>query len=115
MRRIAGRGLLAGALLAGAMTVTAGGCATGCPAALLSGTLVVAGDELALLEDDSGTVRPIEWPTGFGVRSEDGRLVVTDLFGGVKAREGDHVQLPGGERGSDGPWGVCGDMDTLVR
>lgn len=115
MRTRVGPGVLAAAMLAGAMTVSAGACVTACPAALLPGTLVAEGGELAILEDGSGLVRPIEWPAWFGVRSADGLLVVTDLFGSAKAREGDHVQLPGGERGSDGPWGVCGDMDTIVR
>jgi len=88
----------------------------GCPAALDTGTLVAVGDELALSEDGGLDARPIQWPWGFVTRRlNDGRLAVTDLLGNVKAAEGDHVQLPGGERFSDGPWGVCGDMDTLVE
>jgi hypothetical protein len=90
----------------------------GCPAALDIGNLVAVGDDLALDEDVGGGLdaRPIEWPWGYVTRRlNDGRLAVTDLLGNVKATEGNHVQLPGGERFSDGPWGVCGDMNTLVE
>lgn len=113
MRRVLRRGLLVAVLL-GALGSTSAACAGGCPAALLPGTLVAHGTELWIRDDVVGFERPIRWPSGFGVRSESDVLVVTDLFGGVKAREGDHVALPGGGIASDGPWGVCGDMDDLA-
>lgn len=87
------------------------GCSTSCPAALLDGTLVARGDgDLAIKETTGGFVREVTWPAGIGVRPGEGRLVVTDFFGTVIAGEGDHVQLPGGERWSNGPWGVCGQI-----
>jgi hypothetical protein len=114
MRAALAKGLLLVVLL-GAVGSTSAACAAGCPTALLSGTLVANGSELWIKEDGNGFPRPIRWPSGFGVRSVDGRLVVADAFGGIKAAEGDLVQLPGGEIGSNGPWGVCGDMDSIRR
>jgi hypothetical protein len=95
-------------LVVGTQT-TAVACA-GCAAALLPGVLVAQGSELAIKEDTAGFIRPIRWPFGYSVRPDSNGLVLTDLFGNVKAREGDHVGLPGGETSSDGPWGVCGEI-----
>jgi hypothetical protein len=105
-------GLVAGPLLSACMLL--GGV---CTTALLPGTLVAnPAGELLIKEDGSGFIRPIRWPAGYAVHElGDGRLGVTDAFGGVKAVEGDRVQLPGGEISSDGPWGVCGDMNNLRR
>jgi hypothetical protein len=107
-----GVGLLAGPLLSACILL-----AGGCPGALVTGTLVAnPGGELFIKEDGNGFIRPISWPAGYAVHElGDGRLAVTDAIGGVKAIEGDSVQLPGGELSSDGPWGVCGDMDNLRR
>lgn len=88
--------------------MSVGSC--GCPAALLPGVLVAQDSELAIREDTGGFVRPIRWPFGYGVRREPAGLVLTDPFGNEKAHEGDHVSLPGGEISSDGPWGVCGEI-----
>jgi hypothetical protein len=95
-------------LIAGTQT-TAVACG-GCPGALLPGVLVAQGSELAIKEDAAGFIRPIRWPFGYSVRPDSNGLVLTDLFGNVKAREGDQVGLPGGETSSDGPWGVCGEI-----
>jgi hypothetical protein len=92
------------------------GCAQACPAALLDGTLIAYGDsQLAIKETVGGYIHEISWPNGSGVREGRDRLVVTDFFGTVIAQEGDHVQLPGGERWSDGPWGVCGQISVDER
>jgi len=89
------------------------GCAVACPAALLDGTLVAHGDsDLAVKESTGGFVREVTWPAGVSVQRGPERLVVTDFFGAVIAQEGDHVQLGGGERWSDGPWGVCGQISV---
>ena len=101
---------LAVAVLVGMQTTTVG-CG-GCPAAWLPGVLVAQGSELAIKEDTAGFIRSIRWPFGYGVHSDSDGLVLTDLLGNVKAREGDHVGLPGGETSSDGPWGVGGDIQV---
>lgn len=86
------------------------GCATSCPTALLPGVLVADGSAFAIKQDGSDVVQEIDWPFGYGSRSEGGRLLLTDLLGSVIAGEGDHVRLPGGETRSGGPWGVCGQI-----
>ena len=88
--------------------VTAASCS--CPAALLPGVLVAQDSELSIKEDTGGFVRPIRWPFGYGVGREPDGLILTDILGNMKAREGDHVSLPGGEISSNGPWGVCGEI-----
>ena len=85
------------------------GC-IGCPTALLEGVLVRDGSTLAV-DADSGEVVPVRWPFGYGVRADGDKLVVTDLFGSVKAREGDRVHLGGGMVPPDEQaFGVCGDF-----
>ena len=91
------------------------GCDTGkaCPAALLAGDLVRQGDELVVVHS-SGASAPAErivWPSGHRVESQDGRLVVVDLIGTVKAGEGDWIRLGGGENPT-GTWVVCGLLEA---
>jgi hypothetical protein len=93
-----------------ALPLTTAGC--GCATALLPGMLVAQGSELAIKEDTGGFVRSVRWPLGYGIRADGDRLAVTDILGNVKAREGDHVRLPGGETSSNGPWGVCGEIQV---
>jgi hypothetical protein len=86
---------------------------TACPAALLTGDLVRDGEELVVV-NSSGASAPAEhvrWPAGHRVENRDGRLVVVDLFGTVKAGEGDWIRLGGGETES-GTWGVCGLLEA---
>ena len=44
-----------------------------------------------------------------GVRDDGGELVLTDVLGTVKAREGDVVGI-GGSSTDDGSWVACGDI-----
>ena len=84
------------------------GC--GCPTALLEGVLVRDGDAL-VVDSGGGQTTPVRWPAGYGVQAKGDRLVVTDLFGSVKAREGDRVHLGGGQvTAGDETFGVCGDF-----
>jgi hypothetical protein len=102
------RVLLAGVVIV--MLSAIGGCTTSCPTALLPGVLVANGPALAIRQDGANIVLPIDWPSGYRVRAESGRLVLTDPADNVIATAGDHVQLPGGETRSGGPWGVCGEV-----
>jgi hypothetical protein len=89
------------------------GCGTACPAALLTGDLIRQGDELVVVSS-SGASTPAElvrWPAGHRVENRDGRLVVVDFFGTIKAGEGDSVRLGGGET-QTGVWGVCGLLEV---
>ena len=93
-----------------ALPWTLAGC--GCPTALLAGELVRDGETLAVDVGD-GTPRHVRWPFGYGVRSDGAHLVVTDILGSIKAREGDTVRLGGGQVGDDdGTFGVCGDYEV---
>jgi hypothetical protein len=94
--------------IAVAVPMTVAAC--GCPAALLAGTLVAAGQELAVA-GENGAVTLVRWPWGYGVRAEGDVLVLTNLFGGIEAREGDYVELGGGQV-SDDRFGVCGDFEV---
>jgi hypothetical protein len=91
-----------------AMTGNLVGCGTGCPAALLEGVLVRAGNTLVVHAEYGDT--NLQWPVGYGIREANGRLVITDFFGSVKAREGDIVHLGGGMVPPDEKaFGVCGE------
>ena len=96
-------------LLAGAAGTTTSGC--GCPPALLIGELAAESGTLVVAGADGGPSERIIWPFGFGVRDDGGQLVLTDLFGVVKAREGDTVRLGGGEIES-GTFKVCGELEV---
>ena len=97
-------------MLASAAGTTAVGCG-GCPAALLVGELAEDAGALVVIGAEGGPSERIIWPFGYGVRDDGGELVLTDLFGAVKAREGDTVRLGGGETES-GTFKVCGQLDV---
>jgi hypothetical protein len=98
---------VAAALLLASVTIM--GCASGCPAALLQGTLVAADGELVVEGDQAGVATHVRWPFGVGVHDEGGTLVLADVLGKVKAREGDVVGI-GGSSTDDGTWIACGDI-----
>jgi hypothetical protein len=101
------RAIAAAVLLLASVSVT--GCASGCPAALLQGTLVAADGELVVEQDPAGVAIHVQWPFGVGVHDEGGTLVLADVLGTVKAREGDVVGIAGSSTG-DGSWVACGDI-----
>lgn len=88
------------------------GCSTACPAALFEGVLTRQGDDLVVVSQ-GGNVEPVAWSqSGHGIRSEGGKLVVTEWGVLTKAREGDFVRLGGGELRT-GVWTVCGQFDVM--
>ena len=97
-------------LLAGSAGTTTAGC-TGCPTALLVGELAEESGTLVVSRGNGEPSQTIIWPFGYGVRDNGGQLVLTDLLGAVKAREGDTVRLGGGETES-GTFKVCGQLDV---
>ena len=99
------------ALLLVALPWSLAGC-VGCPAALLEGDLVRDGATL-VVRAENGDTTAVRWPFGYSVRADGDSLVVTDLFGAIKAREGDHVRLGGGMVGeAEEAFGVCGDYEV---
>jgi hypothetical protein len=59
----------------------------------------------------TGDVRLVKWPFEYSVSTDDGKLVLTSILGGVVAREGDHVDLGGGMI-DDERFGVCGQVEV---
>jgi hypothetical protein len=96
------------------LSVSVTGCANSCPGSLLEGTLVAADGELVVERDLAGVAIHVEWPFGLGVRDDGGDLVLSDVFGSVKAREGDVVKI-GGSSTTDGTWIACGDVTVSGR
>ena len=90
-------------------TVSITGCASGCPTSVLEGTLVAADGDLVVERDLAGDAISVQWPFGVGVRDDGGQLVLSDVLGSVKAREGDVVKI-GGSSTVDGTWVACGDV-----
>lgn len=86
----------AAAVLALAFAVALGtsGCTYGCPAALATGIVTRDGSDI-LLRVDTGHLMPVHWPDGIIVREEGQQLVLSDLFGNVRAREGDRIEMAG--------------------
>lgn len=95
-----------------ASVLSVAGCATGCPTALLQGTLVAADGELVVEGEAAGVATHVRWPFGVGVRQDGDELVVSDAWGTIKAREGDVVGI-GGSSTDDGDWVACGDITVL--
>jgi hypothetical protein len=100
------RSLVLAAVLALAVAPGAAGC-TACAAALYEGVLTEQAGDLVLMPEGGGRAERVRWPGGFGVHKDGDTLVIADLLGSVKAREGDFVRLGGGEL-EDGLWGACG-------
>jgi hypothetical protein len=98
-------------VLAASATVTTSGCSTACPAALLVGVLAEESGTLVVARGEGAPPERVIWPFGLGVRNDGGQLVLTDLFGAVKARAGDTVRLGGGEA-ERGAFKVCGQLEV---
>jgi hypothetical protein len=99
--------ILGAGLVFGGLVVLNSGAALGCPTALLTGTLARDATELVVRSDlDPGATAQVKWAFPNHVDDLDGVLVVRDLFGSIRAREGDHVAIGGGE--TEGRFGQCG-------
>lgn len=89
-----------------------------CPAALIRGTLVAHPEWGLAITDTEGMTRKVMWPFGSAARLEGGRLVLLDASGSVLAREGDQIEIGGGESGNnrvgpDGTWIGCGGVKVV--
>ena len=109
-------------LLLAATLVGLPGCTVapeGCPGALLEGTMFSdPNGNIVVKQDVNGEIWSVRWPAGYSVRTVNGRVVVTDIFGGIKAGDGDRVAIGGGvdvETGDEKRWGACGNMDALLQ
>jgi len=92
--------------------VASGRCSQACPAALLVGVLTEQAGELVVIQEGQTTAKRVNWPSGYGIRPDGDKLVVTDVFGREVAREGDTVRLGGGETTQSGTFDVCGHIEV---
>ena len=99
-------------VLAITAVVASGRCSQACPAALLVGVLTEQAGELVVIQEGQTTAKRVNWPSGYGIRPDGDKLVVTDVFGREVAREGDTVRLGGGETTQSGTFDVCGHIEV---
>ena len=102
------KAVLAAAALALSIVSSVSGCESACPTALAEGVLVADGTNL-VLEAPTGQRNTVVWPSGYTVRMDGDTLVLADLLGSIKAREGDKIGVGGGV-GGDGLFRACGDV-----
>lgn len=82
----------------------------GCPTALLQGTLVRVDGTLGVQPTPPGGAMPVAWPIGYGVRDDQGVLVLTRFLVVDVAREGDTVSVGGGISADDATFQGCGPV-----
>ena len=93
------------------VVATASGC-SGCPTALLEGTLVRDdGAEMAVHNAEVDVIYPIAWPAGWSSRDIDGVLHVYHGGGQAVGAEGDRFSAGGGfSPGPDEVFMPCGEI-----
>lgn len=94
-------------------SVAADATPAACPAALIEGDLVSNEAWGLALRDTAGMLRQVLLPDGFSVRGDPPPAVLLDEVGAVVATDGDHVEIEGGETGSDGAWNACGGITVV--
>jgi hypothetical protein len=106
-----GSAALVGLVLATTVLSTTACGPMACPQALLSGQLVQLDDSLAVKTADFKLER-VDW-SNYSLRREGDDIVVTDFWGTALAREGNFVNLGGGQGPGNGPFKVCGQVDVV--
>jgi hypothetical protein len=102
---------IAGATALVVVLATLSGCG-GCPAALLEGTLVRDGTEMAVHQPEVDVTSPVAWPAGWTTRDVDGVLYLVRGAGQVVGAEGDQFSAGGGfSPGPDEVFSPCGGID----
>lgn len=103
--------LLAGIVVALVLAIGTAACSMGgCPTALATGTLAAQGDELVLRAETGESLRVL-WPSGYSAGTDaDGELVLTHIFEGIVAHQGDIVNVGGGVPYEDGVFQGCGEL-----
>lgn len=103
---LAGRSALAATLLVGALAAcntiplrTAAQPETACDSALISGQLVSNRPDGLALRLGTGEIARVLWPFGYSTRGGVGSLELLDQTGRAVAREGDLIDIGGGQGG----------------
>jgi len=84
-----------------------------CMDALISGRLVQHPASGLGIGIAGSPALPVEWPFNWSARVEAGRVVLLDDTGKIAAREGDEVQMGGGQGalpGLNAIWFTCGPV-----
>ena len=119
MRRlvIATAAIVAAGAIGSAGIVLGTASLAGCPTALVQGTLVRVDGTLGVEPVPPGQVMPVAWPIGYGVRDDQGVLVLTRFLVVDIPREGDTVFVGGGMSRDDSTFQGCGPVTSglLVR
>ena len=98
------------ALLFATSLALAGAACSGCPMALLEGTLVANGSGGLAVKAPEGRVVPVHWPSGVGVGHDGDQLVLTNPLGLAIAHEGEFVSMGGGVPGDGPEFDACGPI-----
>lgn len=79
--------------------------ALGCMTALLLPVrIATSGDDLVLINVESGDAVDVVWPSGFAAWRENGQAVLADPWGSIVGREGDVLDSLGG---GGSPFHIC--------
>jgi hypothetical protein len=89
---------------------------SGCPAALLTGTLVAHREWGIAAMAGSGQVERIVWPNGYYGLEIDGRVALLNESNRVVALVGDRIEAGGGYApyGTDDLFHVCGSLEVVA-
>jgi len=94
------------------VVATGSGC-SGCPMALLEGTLVRDGHDMAVHQPEVDVTYPVAWPAGWTTRDVDGVLHLARGAGQVVGAEGDRFSAGGGfSPGPDEVFTPCGGIEV---
>jgi hypothetical protein len=86
----------------------------GCPQALISGTLVNDAGTLSI-ETAPGHTARVVWPDGVTVAHTDSGFALIGFFGQTIAREGDVIDMGGGNTTGDEVFVGCGEITVVSR
>jgi len=100
---------LASLFLAGCQLLGISG--TGCPTALLEGTLAPDPEGGALVVTEFGQ-QPVDWPDGYQAETVAGRVQLLDAGRNVVASEGESIYVGGGMDQDDTVFAACGYVGT---